>query len=166
MAILISIPLFALVTMLQTTIVSRMPLLQGSADLFLLVVIAWALQERVRTAWHWSLVAALMMGFVSILPYYVPLITYLGITALTLAIRRRIWQQPLLAMVVITLTGGLFSHIISAITLRLSGTVLPWLDALQLITLPSLLLNLLLALPVYLVIGDIAQWVYPEEIEL
>ncbi len=166
MAILISIPLFALVTVLQSTILSRMPLLQGSADLFMLVVIAWALQERVRTAWHWSLIAALTMGFVSILPYYVPLITYLGITALTLAIRRRIWQQPLLAMVVITLTGGLFSHIISAIALRLSGTVLPWLDVLQLITLPSLLLNLLLSLPVYVVIRDIAQWVYPEEIEL
>ncbi len=166
MAILISIPLFAFVTLLQTSIVSRMPLLQGSADLFLLVVIAWALQDRVRTAWHWSLMAALMMGFASTLPYYVPLISYLGITALTLAIRRRIWQQPMLAMVVITLTGGLFSHIISAVALRFSGTVLPWLDTLQLITLPSLLLNLLLSLPVFVVIRDIAHWVYPEEIEL
>lgn len=166
MAILISIPLFIVLTILQLAIVSRMPLLHGSADLFLLVVIAWALQERVRIAWHWSLVAALMMGFVSSLPYYVPLITYLGITGLTLLIRRRIWKVPILAMVVITLTGTLFSHIISALAVRLGGARLPWLDVLQLITLPSLLLNLLLAAPVYAIVGDIAQWVYPEEIEL
>ncbi len=166
MAILISIPLFIVLTILQSAIVSRMPLLHGSADLFLLVVIAWALQERVRIAWHWSLVAALMMGFVSSLPYYVPLITYLGITGLTVLIRRRIWKVPILAMVVITLTGTLFSHIISALAVRLGGARLPWLDVLQLITLPSLLLNLLLAAPVYAIVGDIAQWVYPEEIEL
>jgi len=31
-----------------------------------------------------------------------------------------------------------------------------------LITLPSLLLNLLLAVPLYVVMRDLAHWVYPE----
>ena len=166
MATLIALPFFSVLAILQTAIVSRMPLLQGTADLFLLVVIAWALQERVRTAWHWSFIAALLMGFISILPFYVPLITYLGITALTLLIRNRIWKVTILAMLLITLTGTLFSHIISALVVRLGGAALPWLDVLQLITLPSLFLNLLLATPVFAIVRDIAHGLYPEEIEI
>jgi hypothetical protein len=38
-------------------------------------------------------------------------------------------------------------------------------DVLNQITLPSLLLNLLLALPVYVLLGDLAKWVHPEELE-
>jgi hypothetical protein len=35
-----------------------------------------------------------------------------------------------------------------------------------LIILPSLLLNIILAAPVYAVIKDLAEWIYPEEIKV
>ncbi|MEA3351908.1 MAG: hypothetical protein U9Q82_14950 [Chloroflexota bacterium] len=163
---MISIPIFSVLTILQSAVLSRMPLLHGTADVVLLVVIAWALQERVRTALQWSLVAGIMMGYVSILPYSVPLVSYLGITGLTLVIRRYIWKIPILAMFVITLIGTLFNHSLSALVVSIGGAALPWLNVLQMISIPSLFLNLLLAAPVYAVVKDIANWLYPEEIEI
>jgi hypothetical protein len=38
-------------------------------------------------------------------------------------------------------------------------------EVLNQVTLPSLVLNLLLAVPIYAIIGDIADRFYPEELE-
>jgi len=163
---LVALPVFLLLAILQSTIVSNMPLLNGYADIVLLVIIAWALQERVKSAWQWSILGGLIIGFVSAMNVVIPLVSYISITALALIIRRRIWQIPILAMFGVTLVGTLFSHTLSALTISISGTDLPWLDTLQLITLPSLFLNILLAAPVYAVVRDFANWLHPEEIQI
>jgi hypothetical protein len=163
---LVALPLFSILVIIQSTIVSRFPLLQGSADLILLVTVAWALQERVDSPWIWSLLGGLMVGFVSAQYFILPVILYLAITALALVIRRRIWQFPILAMFAVTLIGTLFSHLMTGLSISISGTALPWLDVLQLITLPSLLLNILLAAPIFALVRDFADWLYPEDIEI
>ena len=61
MVTLLAIPIFVFLGIFQTSVVSRLPLLHGTADLVLLVVIAWSLQERVRTAWQWALMAGLVV---------------------------------------------------------------------------------------------------------
>jgi hypothetical protein len=78
-AILTAIPVLGLVMMLQISIASRIMLLSGNVDLLLLVVAAWGLQERVRAAWIWGLVASLLAGLVSGLPWYIYLIAYLSV---------------------------------------------------------------------------------------
>lgn len=152
--------------MLQTIVISTLPLLSGYADLVLLVLIAWSLQERVRTSWIWTILAGLMVGFVSALPLFVPLVSYLLVTAVSRLFLRRVWQIPILAMYLVTFIGSLVSQGIVMVVLLFNGTPLSFNDSLNLVILPSTLLNLLLALPVYAVVSDLAQWVYPEEIEV
>lgn len=166
MAILIAIPILSLLLVVQTAIISRAPLLQGTADILLLTVIAWALQERVRSAWYWAVLAGLLVSFVSGLPYGLLLAGYLLATGIALALRQRVWQAPILAMFAATFFGTLIVHLISLLVLRISGNPMPILEALNLITLPSLLLNLLLAVPIYAVFSDLAKWVYPEQLEI
>jgi len=166
MKVLIAIPVFVLVTIIQTAIVSNMPLLQGTADIVLLVIIAWALQEPVRTAWHWSLIGGTIIGFTSALPLSITLVSYLSITGVTLIIRKRIWKIPVLVMLAITFMGTLFHHGLSALTLSILGTPLPVLETFKLITLPSILLNILLAIPVFAIVRDLAIWLHPEEVEI
>ena len=67
-AILTAIIVLGLVTMLQISVASRILLLSGNVDLLLLVVAAWGLQERVRAAWIWGVVASLLAGLVSGVP--------------------------------------------------------------------------------------------------
>jgi rod shape-determining protein MreD len=166
MAILLALPIFSILLILQMAVVSRMPLLQGNVDLLLITIIAWALQKRVQTAWHWCIIAGLFVSFVSGLPLGVWLVSYLLAVLLALMLRQRVWQVPLLAMFVATFFGTMIVHLLSYLTLRISGTPLPFFRAMNLITLPSVLLNLVLAIPVYAMVGDLAKWVYPEEIQM
>ncbi len=163
---LVTIPLLALLVIFQSAVVSRMPLLHGQADVVLLVIIAWSLQERVKTAWPESLAGGLMTGFVSAYSVFIPVSSYLAISALARAFRRRIWQMPVLVMLLLTLFGTLLSHGLAALVLLLSGTPLPWGEALRVVTLPSLILNLLLAAPIYALARDLAEWLYPDVVQL
>ncbi len=166
MQVLIAIPVFILLTIIQSAIISNMPLLQGTADIVLLVVIAWALQEQVRAVWQWSLIAGAMIGFASALPLAVPIVSYLSITGVALLIRRRIWKIPALVMLLLTFFGTFFHHSLSAIILSILGTPLQILETLRLIIMPSMLLNLLLAIPVYAIVRDFAIRLHPEEVEI
>jgi rod shape-determining protein MreD len=165
MATLMSFPVLLLALMLQTAVLSRLNLLYGSADLLLLVLAAWALQERVENAWHWAVVAGALFAFVSGLPWFVPPAGYLLVVAAGRLLQRRVWQAPLLAMFAVSFTGTLLMHLLSLFSLRLLGDPLPVGDSLSLITLPSILLNLLLAIPVYAGMRDLAAWLYPAKAE-
>ena len=108
-----------------------------------------------------------MVGFVSAVPMVIPLIGYLIVTAIARLLRRQVvWQTPILSMFLVTFLGSIISQGLVMGALIFNGTPLPLLDSLNLVILPGTLLNLLLALPVYAVISDLAQWVYPEEVEV
>ena len=83
MATLIAIPIFSFLLILQSAVLSQVPLVYGTADLALLAMTAWALQKRVDTAWHWGVVGGLMTSFVSALPTGAPLLGYLLTIGLT-----------------------------------------------------------------------------------
>jgi rod shape-determining protein MreD len=163
---LIAFPVLILVIMLQTIIVSSLPLLNGVADVVLLVLVSWGLQDRVKNAWIWAAIAGLMMEYVSGLPQFVPLAGYLLVMAVARVVRRRVWQTPVLAMFLVTFVGSVGSQGISLAALLASGTPLDIIDSLNLVILPGTLLNLLLALPVFALVVDLAQWLYPEEVEI
>ncbi len=165
MPILFGIPFLGLLVILQSAIVNRMPLLHGTADLVLLVVTAWALRPRVKTHWHWAIIGGLLIGLFTSLPIFVFLVGYLAATALAVFLRQRVWKAPILAMVSVVFAITLFINILTVFILGVQGTLLPPLEVLNQVTLPSLLLNLLLAVPVYAIIGDIADRFYPEELE-
>lgn len=158
---LIAAPAIILAVLLQSAVVSRIALLSGIADLPLVMLAAWALQEEVETAWHWAVATGLLVGFVSGILWVVPLISYLVVVFLAQILQRRIWQAPLLAMFVVTFLGTVTINALSLLTLRISGVPLPIEDTLGLLTLPGVLLNLLLAIPVYAVMRDLARWVHP-----
>ena len=93
--------------------------------------------------------------------WFVPFFGYLCIVFLARIFQRRVWQAPLLAMFSITFVGTIIVSLLSILTLGFAGVPLPISDVLGLLTLPSVLLNMLIAIPVYAVMRDLARWVYP-----
>ena len=146
-------------------ITSRIPLLGGYADLMLVVLAAWSLQEEVETSWHWAILGGLLVGWTSALPWFIPVLGYLLMVVLARSMVRRIWQAPLLAIFALVFLGTLTVHSLSVFTLRLMGSPLIIGDALSVVTLSSLFLNLFLALPAYPIFRDLAVWVYDIEDE-
>jgi rod shape-determining protein MreD len=162
---LVAFPILALAVIMQSAIVSRVSLLSGYADLTLVIVIAWALQDGVTTAWHWAVLAGAMNALVTGMPWGVPLGGLLMAVFIAQVLQKRIWQAPLIAMFAVTFLASLFSHALSFVVLNLMGAPIVFGDAFSLITLPSVLLNLLVAIPVFWLMRDLAQWVHPVEEE-
>lgn len=158
---LVAVPVILLSVILQSSVISRVYLLSGIADLPMVMLAAWSLQEEVDSAWHWAAATGLLVGFVSGIPVAVPLIGYVVIVLLARTFQRRVWQAPLLAMFSITFLGTIIVSGLSFGILRFADVLLPISDVLGLLTLPSVLLNMLLAIPVYAVMRDLARWVYP-----
>jgi rod shape-determining protein MreD len=161
---LIAFPLLAFAVILQSAVISQIKLLSGYADLLLIILAAWALQERVKSAWHWAALVCVMLGFYSKMPWPVMVIGYLAVVFMAQILQRRVWQAPLLAMFSVTLMGTLFMHILSFSALRLLGTPFSFGEIIGSITLPSLLLNMLFSIPIFAFMHDLARWVYPSEV--
>jgi len=160
---IVALPLLLLAVILQSAIVSQVKLLSGYADLLLLLLAAWALQKRVKSAWHWAALGCGMLMFVSAMPWPVLIIGYFAVIYIAQALQRRVWQAPMLAMFSVTFIGTLFLHFLSYIVLQVLGTPFVLSEVLGLITLPSLLLNMLFSIPTYAFVRDLARWVYPAE---
>jgi len=166
MPTLLAVPILGILLMLQTAVLSDIMLLHGTTDLVLVAVIAWALNKRVESAWQWGIIGGLLVTIVSGLPLGVGLIGYPLAVGIAILLRQRVWQIPVLAMFVSTILGTLVLHILTLIALRVTGTPLPMIESLELVTLPSILLNLLAAIPLFAIFSDLADWLYPEEIEV
>ncbi len=165
MIYLVGMILFGILAILQSTIVSRMQLINGTADLILLFIVAWALQDKVESAWQWCIIGGLFASFYSALPFGTLVIAYLIATSIARILKRRIWKAPYLAMLAATFIGTLVVQLVSLSARLLTGVNIPIVSALNIIFLPGLLLNLILAIPVYSIMHDAAGWLYPEELE-
>jgi|UniRef100_A0A7C4PIM1 cell shape-determining protein MreD len=164
MAVILGIPVMILVVIFQTSVFRSLVLIHGTADLVLLVIIAVAIRRRGTASLAWALMAGLMVGFISGVPWFVFPLAYLGAAALARFLSSQVWQTPILAMFLTTLLGTVISEGFQWVALRVQGVPLPMMESINLVLLPGLLLNLLLALPVYALVTDLTRSVSLEEV--
>lgn len=150
---------------LQTTIFSQVRLVSGSADLILLFLAAWSLQEQVKNSWLWTVVAGLLISLVSAMPFFAPLIGYVGVVTISKSLQRRVWRTPLITMFIIVLSGTFFQQSIYVVVLLITGAPISWRESLDSVILPSALLNLIFSLPMYAIAKDLAGRISPQEVE-
>jgi len=147
--------------MLQSGVASRLTLFSGATDLILLFLAAWGLQSQVKNVWLWTVIAGMAVSLMSAMPYFAPIFGYLAITVITHILKKRIWETPILAMLLVVFFGTLIQHILYFIALVTAGTPLSWETSMNFITLPSLLINMLLAIPVYAAVHEIVLFIKP-----
>lgn len=157
MSVILSIPVLGLLTIIQSAVISRLPLNRGTADLVLVVLVAIALQKTVADSWQWSLVGGLFVDFFSGLPFGIFTISYLIATGLALILRDRIWRYSFLMQLLVVLAGTILSHGFTYLTLLFQGASLPFTITLQAITLPSIILNFMLSLPIFILTQDVIE---------
>lgn len=153
---------FILALMLQYGIVSQTPLLAGYSDLILLVVASWGLHQRTRYFWVVILMMSAMLGAISAEPMLIPIVVYMLVYLAATWVRERILQSPLLAMFFLVFMGTLFQHLLYMVSLFISRTSFSWREAVFNVLLPSLILNMLLAIPVHALIQELARTSQPK----
>lgn len=164
MTTFIAFPILISLTILQSAVFSRFPLINGTIDLVLLAVIAWALQKPVTTAWQWGIIGGLLIGLVSALPFIASVGLYVSAVGIALLLKQRVWRAPILAMLIATFLATILFQGVTYIILRITGSVIPFQAAVNLVTVPSMVLNLALSFPIYAMFADLAKWLYPEEL--
>ena len=150
---------------LQITIFSQTTLVNGTADLILLFLAAWSLHDRVKNYWLWAGIGGFLISLISAMPFYAPLLGYLGVVGIATLLKRRVWQTPILAMFIVTVFGTFFQLAVYVVALQVSGAPISWGQSLDMVILPSVLMNMIFALPMYALVNDIVGRIYPLEVE-
>ncbi len=161
MAHLVGFVFLAVAVILQTTIVRRVTLLYGPADLVLLVLLAWVLHRRTPQTWQWGVVAGLLVGLASNLPWWITAAGYALAVLAAQALQTRVWQVTLLTVFSTALAGTFIVHGLAYLYLFALGTSTSPVQAFNLVLLPAAILNLLLTLPVYAFTGELTKWLTP-----
>lgn len=163
MRIAIGVLLLLAAALLQVTLLARIDLLQGTADLVLLVMVIWMLQEGNKPDWRWGIPAGLMVGYASALPGWLLLAGYVAAAGLCQLLHERVWQVRMLTMVSGVLGGTLIIHLLTLLFMWIEARPLGIGEAFNLVTLPTMLLNLILLLPTNALISELTKLVSPAE---
>ncbi|NPA27374.1 MAG: hypothetical protein GXO36_07240 [Chloroflexi bacterium] len=155
--------LFVFAGVLQSGLFSGWRLLHGTPDAVLLAWAVWVLYEtRYAPPWAWALLAGAVIEVYSALPVGVPLLGY-GLAGLVAHYVLQRIEEPRIPLLFLFLWIG-------TILVQGSAFLGRWLFddvtasaqvVLTQIILPSMLLNSLLALPFYAIVGEWADWTLP-----
>ncbi|HMN11611.1 MAG TPA: hypothetical protein PKD55_04720 [Bellilinea sp.] len=161
---LVSIPVLVIAVIAQITIFSRLKIMGGTADVVLLVLIAWAMQEQSEGVLVWGALGGSFVTMASSMPLYFPFFGYLGIIAIVWFLRRQVWQSPIIAMVFVTFISTFLFHLASILVLKITDVDIPIVFSITHVTIPSVILNLILAIPIYTMMRDLSIFLYPPEV--
>ena len=161
--IITGLPIFAIAALLQVGFFGQIRLMNGTSDLLMLCIIAWSINDRSKYSWILVIWAGLLMSYISAMPMNGYMWMYLAIWFIIRFIKMRVWQMPLMLMLFVTILGTLLISVGTLVLLFLSNASVNYLNALQQIIIPSLVMNLLLAIPVYAFLNDVINTIYINE---
>ena len=153
---------FVLAMMLQYGVFSRWMILSGSPDLVLLLIIALCLHQKHRRFWILILIMGGVVGFVSALPFFIPMVVYMAVYLASFGLKQRVWQTPLLAMFLLTFGATILVNFLSIAVLFIQRIPFNFSNALVNVVLPSVFLNMFLAIPVHAIMRELSVWLYPQ----
>lgn len=161
--ILITFPIMTIAGILESTVFSRIHILHGTADLIMLMIIAWTLHPHTKFSWLWLVLGSVIMTYLSAIPMYGYFIVYTILWLFIQFLKSRFWQMPIILMVFVTIVGSILSIAVSFFVLYIND-IMPDMElTITQIAIPSLTLNLLLCIPVYGLLNDWANSLYFEE---
>ena len=166
MANLTALLLLVVAMIFQNTVVTQVHLLYGAADLMMLVLLSWVLQSNRESNLWLGVITGLLVGISSAIPFWLPVIGYTILVWIVTVVQRQIWQVPIWLLLISTFLGSLLIYGIEVLYLLVIGVPMSLFEVLNIVLLPSLVLNMIVVLPVYAVVGEIVKAVYPKEVEV
>ncbi|MCJ7513777.1 MAG: rod shape-determining protein MreD [Anaerolineales bacterium] len=166
MAYLVLIPTAALLVVLQTTLLPRFELLDGRADLVLLLVVGWAMTGRVVQAMVTGLVAGMLLDLLSGIPLGVSAIALIAAANVATLAQGRLWRaHQFAALGAVLIATAVYYTVLGSIALL----IYPGTDLVHILTrvvLPATILNLILAIPAIQLAGGLERSLYPSKVVL
>jgi len=166
MAYALGVPLLALLAVVQSVVFSQVRLVGGQADLVLLAIVAWALTGRWREAMILGVVGGAFLDLLSAVPIGMSSLALVLIAYGVAATEGRLWGAHLLTPLGVILAASLVFSAVSLLGSLLAGAVIDIGSVSTRIVLPSLFLNLLLAVPAAQLASVLQRMLFPPEVEI
>jgi hypothetical protein len=149
--------------MLQLGIFSNIQVLSGKIDLLMLGVIAWSLQKKTEIIdiFIYSIITIFFIYLISAEPILIIILLYSLMIFVVLWSKNNIQQLPVVSMLIFTAIFTLIHLAIFGLYLQFSGLNINAVEIFQTVILPSMLINLIAAIPIYLLTNELQHWVYP-----
>lgn len=164
MAYLLGVPTLALLAALEASVLRRFPLLDGGPDLILLAVVSWALTGQRRQAMTLGLLGGILLNLLSGFPVGSSSIALILVAFLVSLTEGRFWEAHFLMPLAAVLMASVIYHSVPLGLLLILGRSPDWPYALSRVMLPSVFLNLVLALPVTQALTSLEETLYPPEV--
>jgi hypothetical protein len=149
--------------MLQLGIFSNIQILAGKIDLLMLGVIAWIIQKKTELIdiFIFSIITVFFIYLISAEPIIIILSIYTVLVFVVFWSKNNIQQLPIVSMLIFSAVFTFLHLVIFGFYLQLSGIMMVAAEVFQSVILPSIFINLIAAIPMYLLVNELHRWVYP-----
>lgn len=152
-----------IIAMLQLGIFSYIQILAGKVDLLMLGVIAWIIQKKTNLmdTIIYSAITIFFIYLISAEPLSIILGLYSIIVMVVFWSKNNIQQLPIVSMLIFSVVFTFLHLAIFGFYLKLSGLTMSAKDVFQSVILPSMIINLIASIPMFLLVNELQHWVYP-----
>jgi rod shape-determining protein MreD len=166
MAYLVLLPITLVLVAAQTTILPQFDLLNGRADLVLLLVVGWAMTGRVEQAMVVGLVGGMLLDLSSGVPLGISSLALIAAANVATLTQGRLWRAHQFAALGSVLICCLVYYTILGTGVVIARPSLDLAPSLARIVLPATLLNLLFAIPAMQLTGGLERALFPPKVVL
>jgi rod shape-determining protein MreD len=165
MAGYLSIPVLAVVVILQATLMPELSIAGGTPDLVLLVVLGWSLMAGYEQGLLWAVVGGILQDLISAVPVGTTSLALVLVVSLAALIVGQVHPRNLVYPPLVAAAATLVVHLVTEFVLVVTGRPLPFLGLLLSVTLPSMVYNLVVMVPVYRILGTFYLAGRPRRVE-
>jgi rod shape-determining protein MreD len=158
------VPLLAAVALLQVVVAPHLSILGAKPDLMLLTVAAWGLVSGARQGFIWGFVGGLWVSLQSGAPFGVSALVLMAAGSLAGLGQLHVIRSHIVLPISVCIAATLLHGLLWMLVKFLAGLSVDWLDHILMVTLPSMMMNVLLVVPLYAVMRKLHQWMGREEL--
>lgn len=133
---------------------------RGQINLVMLVVLAWSIRADLSSAFVWAFVGGILIDLFSILPLGTSSAALLIIAYFVNGVARQIYRVRIFTIVAMALLASIFLYAFSFVALLLLGNHYDLPMQMRLVVIPTLLYNIVVAVPVYAIVRLVQRRVW------
>jgi rod shape-determining protein MreD len=157
----LGIMLLGLVAILKSTLMPHLRVLGGAPDLMLMMVASWALLAPHTEAFFWAFVGGVAQDLLSGVPLGTSSLALLVVALLANMLQAQLYRSNVVIPLFVTLVGSVVFYLVVMGVLTLTGHAVDWIYTLLNIAAPTVILNLILALPIFVVMTRLYERLNP-----
>lgn len=163
-SIYLAIPLMAVLSILQSAVLPRFPILGLTPQLLFLVALAWGLHRGLNEGLVWGFIAGFFTDLFSLTPMGISSLVFMLAIAVAVMLRQVLPPSRFILPMLLATAATLIYLLCYALLIRIVGSGISTQTLLAL--LPVALLQGFLILPIYLLLETALRLLRPRRVEL